>query len=189
MWYLPESVASRPACEADRVTVAVFDITPLPDGVTAFGAVRNYYSVALMKKFVGDILEVSDEIAARTGRPIDVVLKHKRSPRPGRHDSSYLHWLDDLLARLDNFHLVPPDANLFTLMDECALSVSVPYTSTAYAGDAAGRPALYYDPFGELVPQFESTPLVQFASGRDELRRLMFQHLAPASAEVALQAR
>lgn len=175
LWYLPGPFDWSTIPAQDPIKVAVFDITPLPDGTTAFGAAKNYYSVALITKFVADIVSTCDEIAAATSRRVVVLLKHKRPPRPGRHDSSYLEWLDALTKSHPDFHLIDPQANLFGLLRECDLSVSVPYTSTAYVSDALSKPALYYDPFAELVPRYEETPFVHFASGSDELRRLMFQ--------------
>ena len=171
LWYLPEPIQTDPGV-AD-VKVAVFDITPLPDGTTAFGAAKNYYSVACMSRFVADIVSTSEQITAATGKRVLLLLKHKRPPKPGRHDSAYLAWLNELVSRNRDFRLVDPQTNLFGLLQECDLSVSVPYTSTAYVGDALSKPALYYDPFAELVPRYEETPFVHFASGPEELHRMM----------------
>lgn len=174
VWYLkvPGQGLSR-----EQFRIAAFDVTPLPDGSSPFGAVRDYYTVSCITQFVSDIVEIGQAIERETGVPVVVLLKHKRMPKAGRHDSSYLAWLDQLAATSPHLKLVDHRANLFTFVEGCDMSVSVPYTSTAYVGAALSRPAVYYDPTAEVVPQFEASPCVSFASGRGELEALMRRHL------------
>ncbi len=174
VWYLK---APGQGLSRQRFTIAAFDVTPLPDGSSPFGAVRDYYSVSCITQFVSDIVAIGRAIERETGVPVVVRLKHKRLPKAGRHDSSYLAWLDQLAATSPHLELVDHRENLFRLVADCDLSVSVPYTSTAYVGAALARPAVYYDPTAEVVPQFEASPYVSFASGRGELETLMRQHL------------
>ena len=174
VWYLkvPGQGLSR-----ERFRIAAFDVTPLPDGSNPFGAVRDYYTVRCITQFVSDVVDIGQAIERETGVPVVVLLKHKRLPKAGRHDSSYLAWLDQLAATSPHLELVDHRENLFTFVADCDMSVSVPYTSTAYVGAALSRPAVYYDPTAEVVPQFEASPYVSFASGRGELEALMRQHL------------
>jgi hypothetical protein len=57
----------------------------------------------------------------------------------------------------------------------------VPYTSTAYVSADLRKPALYYDPFAELVPLFEKNEYVHFAAGRDQLRAATLRILEASS--------
>ena len=175
LWYLPE--ASEPLARADW-KVVVFDVTPLPEGRTAFGASKNYYTPALMKKFIADIVDVCEGIAAAHGRTVLIAIKHKRAAVLTHHDPSYLAFLDGLLQQRPAVRLVDHDVNVFGLMEECDLSVAVPYTSSAFLSAAMKKPAIYYDPFAELVPVVEKNPYVHFAGGVDELRRVVEQCLA-----------
>ena len=50
------------------------------------------------------------------------------------------------------------------------MSISVPYTSTSYVAAYLKKPAIFYDPFAELVPKFEKNEFVYFASEYDELK-------------------
>jgi len=174
VWYLP---APGQGLSREQFRIAAFDVTPLPDGSSPFGAVRDYYTVSCITQFVSDLVEIGRAVERETGVPVVVLLKHKRMPKAGRHDSSYLSWLDSLAASSPHLKLVDHRENLFSFVGDCDLSVSVPYTSTAYVGAALSRPALYYDPTAELVPLFEASPFVSFASGRSELETLVRQHL------------
>lgn len=169
LWYLPEPVE----IDSEAIKVSVFDITPIPDTETAFGAMKNYYSVKTIKQFMIDIMIVCDELAEKSGRKILILLKHKRPPKVGRHDSAYIEFIKELESTKHNFKLLDNEINLFGLLNDSDLSISVPYTSTAYVSAKEATPAIYYDPFMEIVPQYEKNSFVEFAAGKDELRRLM----------------
>ena len=115
LWYLPEKI-SCPGNAA--IKIAVFDITPLPDGQSGFGATKNYYSVSTIKKFISDILRVCNEITEVTGNEIVVLLKHKRAPISGFHDFGYLEYLEKLAKEQTNFILISNETNLFGLLEE-----------------------------------------------------------------------
>lgn len=175
LWYLPETT---PTVRDGSVKIAVFDITPLPDGQTAFGALKNYYSVTTIARFITDIVETAEALAAESGRQVRVLIKHKRAPKAGYHDSSYLEMLEAMARVKPHVALIDHHTNLFGLLSECDLSISVPWTSTAYVGAHLGKPGIYYDPFGELVATHEPNPFVHFAAGPDALRRTIRQCVA-----------
>jgi hypothetical protein len=174
LWYIPAAV---PWITQDAINVAIFDITPLPDGGAPFGAAQNYYTVDRMSQFVRDALAACVQIARGSSRPCRAWLKHKRPPRPGFHDAAYLRFLENLTGQHPWFRLVPEDTNVFGLLSACDLSISVPYTSTAYVGATVGKPAVFYDPDGTLLPRFEPHPKVRFAAGPDELTRIVLESL------------
>jgi hypothetical protein len=174
LWYVPERVSGL---GRERFKVALFDVTPLPDGQTAFGAAKNYYTVSTISKFVSDVVKICDEIQDATGSDVAILLKHKRAPKIGWHAAAYIDLIRDLAETRPGFRLIDHRTNVFGLLQECDLSVSVCYTSTAYVAASLGKPALYYDPYAELVPVFEENKFVHFASGCDELRHLMGRYL------------
>lgn len=182
LWYLPEPSTASPQ---KGVRIAVFDITPLPDGAAPFGAARNYYSVRGMKTFVRDIVDIALELERELGEPVQVLLKHKRMVQTGFHDSDYVQWLDDLGRSTPQFRLVDHRTNLYTLLGDAAFSVSVPYTSTVCVSAALGRPAIYYDFTGELIPAYESSPHVCFVQDRAALGRAMRASVAAGRGRAA----
>jgi len=172
LWVLPRKIPSLGDYE---LKVAIFDVTPLPDSKMPFGAVKNYYTVKTIKKFVSDIFNVVGTYEKETGKKVLLALKHKRVPKANYHDFSYIKFLETLVESHANFKMIEPETNLFGLMEETDFSISVPYTSTAYVGAAVGKTALYYDPFSELIPRFEKNNLVHMVQGYDRLKNIMYK--------------
>jgi hypothetical protein len=175
LWYLPEDVSPRR--KDDAIHVAVFDVTPFDSSYSAFGAARNYYSAITIGQFTTDIVTACEALAARTGRRVVMLVKHKRDVSL-LHDRGYLDMLDSLASERNDFVLVDHRADLFSLLSTCEVSVSVPYTSTAYVAAHLGRPAIFYDPFGELVPDFERDECVTFCAGRIDLQESLSRLIA-----------
>jgi hypothetical protein len=169
LWYLPED-APPPADDAIRI--AIFDVTPFDSSNSAFGAARNYYSAETIGQFISDVVTACEALAAHTGRRVSMLVKHKRGIS-NRHDRGYLNMLDSLVSERNDFVLVDHRTDLFGLLSNCEASVSVPYTSTAYVAAHIGTPAIFYDPFGELVPVFERNEHVTFCAGRTDLQQTL----------------
>lgn len=170
LWFLPEEVTGL---SKDSLNVAVFDINPVLRDDVAFGAAKNYYSLKTISQFVTDIVLACDSIARVSGKNVSILLKHKRATLTGHHDPAYLDFLTELEAAKPGFTLIDHRTNTFGLLRACDVSISVPYTSVPYVAASLGKPAVYYDPFGELVPIFERDPLVHFAAGPDELEYVL----------------
>ncbi len=174
LWYLPERVDDLGNAE---IKIAIFDITPLPDGKTGFGAMKNYYSTATIEKFITDIVSLCKEMERKHKLRFRILLKHKRRPVTGWHDRKYLDFLEQIELANPNFVIIDEQTNLFGLLEQCNLSVAIPYTSTCYVAADLKRHAIYYDPFSELEPHFESSPYVHFAAGKSELRSMFQEYL------------
>ena len=174
VWYFPEAI---PDTDCTAINVAVFDVTPFPRGMQVSGAFKNYYSVQTMMKFVKDIVDLCKEMEGKYKRRFRILLKHKRRPSTGLHDSRYLDYLSQLELTNPDFLIIDEHTNLFGLLEHCNLSISVPYTSTCYVASDLNRHAIYYDPFSELEPHFESNPYVHFAAGKSELRYMFQEYL------------
>lgn len=163
LWYLPE-ISSFSA--ADRIRVAVFDVTPVrPELEQEFGLFYNYYSAANSKKFLEDVVRAV--VVAAGGRSVDIILKHKRNHHP-IHDPGYIALVEQL-ERDSNIELADADCNMYTLLQSCHLAIVIPYSSPAFVAASEGVPAIYFDPNEELVPRYEKSELITFASGRQEL--------------------
>ncbi len=170
LWYLPEPVALESNW---ALKISVFDITPINQGLQPFGALKNYYSVKLIQQFVADIVAVCADLEVESKKKILILLKHKRVVKQGFHNSEYLDYLQNLEQLNSNFRLLDHHTNLFGLLEQCDISISVPYTSTVYVSSHLGKHAIYYDPFGELVPVYEISRFVHFASSRESLKQIL----------------
>lgn len=171
LWYLPPAHTSTKAASHDIALVA-FDVTPVKDAVAeAIGLFDNYYSTAIMTRFVEETVSVCSELEQQTGRRVRLSLKHKRSYNAKTHDPRYI----DLIGRLAAqgvVELVPFETNMYELLEKSDVAVVVPYSSPAYVASAVGVRAVYFDPTAELLPTFDPAPHVTFAAGRAELLRV-----------------
>lgn len=173
VWQIPENLHKL---TDDIIRICVFDVTPVQPGKNTFGAIRNYYTVETISKFIQDINHLAKILEERSGKKVEILLKHKRNPNLHHHDNDYLKQIDDMVAR-GLIVLVKPDTNLFEMLSNSVLSISVPYTSTAYVADHLGKDAIFYDANAELVPHYEKRTHVHFCAEFDELRRKAFKIL------------
>jgi polysaccharide biosynthesis PFTS motif protein len=171
LWYLPEAPALRKDTD---IRVVVCDVTPLRDDVALqIGLAENYYSGTNMIRFIEEILWCCRELEARSGRPMHLSLKHKRSYNMKTHDPCYIEYIGRLCEPGGGVELIPFWANMYALFANSDLVIVAPYSSPTYVASTGGIRAIYFDPTKELVPTFEPAPLVEFASGRAELLRVV----------------
>lgn len=169
VWYLPDAV-SVGGDKDNSITVVVFDITPVYDSVAEkMGIIDYYYKTGIMMTFIEDILSTCKEISRESGKQIRVLLKSKRAAKKGLHDSRYIDLLTEL-EKLGRLEIVDYSENIFSLLKRCDLSISIPYTTVPYISAYLKKPAVYFDPGGELLFTNETSPYIQTASGRDELK-------------------
>lgn len=174
LWYFPEKLL---AVDNKQLKIAIFDVSPLSDDSKAFGAVKNYYSVNTIQKFLADIVNICKRIEKTSGKKITIILKHKRKRKLGHHSSQYFDFIDNLKNNNPNFKLIDLNVNLYGLIEKCAISISVPYTSVAYVAAELKKHAIYYDPLSELIPKYEKSKFIHFASGEQALQMLLYKFI------------
>lgn len=166
LWYLPESTSHGSG--RDAIRIAVFDVTPLnPAFVLKMGLTYNYYREETVSKFVSGLLAVRDELQKTTDKPIDLILKHKRQPQTD-HEKGYVRWIQELAAT-GRITLVPPHTNLYTLISGAEAVVVLPFSSPAHVGIQLGKPTVFFDPTGEILPTREAQNQIEFVAGEKEL--------------------
>ena len=162
LWYL-EDINYVPN---DALQIILFDVTPR-EGANPYACLKNYYSVELMEKFVLDAVKICNKLSEKYTINISVLLKHKRDISK-THSKRYLNFIDSLVNDGD-IRLLDHNVNTFSLIKDSLLSISVPYTSTAYVSAFLKKIGIYYDPFSEISPVLEKNEYLQFASNYDDL--------------------
>jgi hypothetical protein len=170
IWSLPDDAHIT---NLNKRKIALFDVTPLPDGARPFGALKNYYTPHLMKNFIQDVVDICKEIEDELGSDVQIMLKHKREVKINRHDEGYIKFISQLCLTNKRLHVVDNNVNLFSLLNDCAASISVPYTSAAYISAALNQPGIYYDPFGELLSTCERNKFIHFTASKKDLKALV----------------
>jgi polysaccharide biosynthesis PFTS motif protein len=94
------------------------------------------------------------------------------------HDPRYIEYIGRLSAPGGGIEMIPFQTNMYDLFANTDLVIVAPYSSPAYVASPVGVRAIYFDPSKELVPFFESAPLVEFASGRAELLRVVSEAIS-----------
>jgi polysaccharide biosynthesis PFTS motif protein len=151
--------------------ISVFDVTPLNkkyNKMLGREKMYVYYSGHTMIKFVQDIIDAVKHIESDSNSlSIKILLKHKRGFKDC-HSTEYINYIDRLL-QAERMTLLPHDTNLFSLVDFSDLSIVIPYSSPALVSDYMSKPAIYYDPNEELVPEYEKSSNISFTSSKENL--------------------
>ena len=177
LWSLPAATYKRKSNFESRY-LCLFDITPKKSSFGTFGAFKDYYSASTMKQFITDIFDCCVELEKRHSVKIFIKLKPKRHGDSRIHDQTYFKFIDSLAAREQRFTICSSGESLYELIGEADLSIAIPYTSTCYVAASIDRPSIYYDPFAELQPAYEKSPLVAFVSSKNKLLHEMQQALS-----------
>ena len=119
---------------------------------------------------VSDVLQTCQILEKKFNIKIFIDIKHKRVVKK-KQNKSYFDFLDELIFKNKRFSIIDANVNLYAILKTADLSISVPYTSTAYISSELKKDALYYDPFGELIPTFEKTKFISFASNLFDLEQ------------------
>jgi polysaccharide biosynthesis PFTS motif protein len=142
--------------------VAVFDVQPQRSSRRqTLGTPHEFYTERVAVRFVLDILE----IAEAHGRA--VAFKRKRHIGPMLH-KGYARAVERLSAS-PSFISVDPDISAARVVDRCAATISMPFTSTALLACHAGKPSIYYDPVGFIQKDDRASHGIPIVSGRAEL--------------------
>jgi polysaccharide biosynthesis PFTS motif protein len=149
--------------------VAVFDVQPWrASGYCALGLADEYYTSETSRGFLTDIHR---EVSAHGGA---VVFKRKRQLGHWLHPR-YAATLREL-ERSPAFLAVDPDISAIRVIEQCALVISMPFTSTALLGREMGKPSIYYDPHGYVQKDDRAAHGIPIVTGPDELRAWMAAH-------------
>lgn len=169
LWYLPEPPVARHATDDERLSIAVFDVTPVTEEVERrFGLIRNYYSEANAKQFLSDVVKIASQLEVLLGRGVEVVLKHKRVNSP-IHAAGYIDFVTEL-ADSGRLKLISPSTNLYSLIDSAVAVVVIPFSSPVHVGISQNRPSIWHDPTG--LVKYDSAgdaPEVLFTHNPSEL--------------------
>jgi len=174
IWTLPPHNSPEPR---DSPVIALFDVTPLTETkAVELGLVDNYYSLRTTQKFLQDIVEAARLAAGELGRHPQIALKHKRDGETDR-DPQYFRFVQELIETNEKIIVVPAHTSLYQMIGNCDVAIAIPCSSPVYVASHLGKPSIYYDPTGELAPDFDAAPELEFVSGPASLAKTMLRAL------------
>jgi len=143
-------------------TVAVLDVQPVRASFSqTIASDFAYYTPRIANQFLQDILDGLSHIDCR--------MAHKRKREIGRMSHPHYRLALKRLERSMNYIAIDPSLSATSLIQKCDAVISMPFTSTALLGREAGKPSIYYDPFGELQKDDPAAHGVLVVQGRYEL--------------------
>jgi polysaccharide biosynthesis PFTS motif protein len=145
-------------------TIAVFDVQPQrPSRYQRLGVPNEYYTPQTANQFLLDI----HAAASMDGRAI--ALKRKR--QIGRMLHRSYAGVVERLSRSGSLIAIDPEISAVRVIENSALVISMPFTSTALMAQAAGKPSIYYDPTGFVQKDDRAAHGIPIITGIEELRR------------------
>jgi len=143
-------------------SVAVFDVQPVRDSFySTLGLDREYITPNIAIAFLSD---VADTINSNNKT---FVFKIKREIGKLAHPK-YRFYLQKLAAS-NNFIRIDSKVSAVDIIAKSSAVISMPFTSTALLGRAAGKPSIYYDPAGLIQKNDPAAHGIPIISGRKEL--------------------
>ena len=166
LWYIDDGKRNRKA-KID-LTLCIFDVTPQSiESLDARGILSSYYNVENSSLFINDIVAAVEEVEEHLQRNIHIIMKQKRVPSE-IHSQNYI----SLLKELENNNLVsilPSYTSLYELANQSDLSISFPFTSSAYVFSFKRKKAIFYDSTMKIHGQQYVRNNIYFTSGYQQL--------------------
>ncbi len=156
----------------DNLVITIFDVTPY------FGAnTSDFYTFEMCAKFLLEIIEIVNDIEEDLGFKICIQVKSKRQ-RSSKHDLRYFDLLDSLASR-SSIILLSENVNLYNLIHQSDLVVSIPFTSPAFVAKELETPSCYFLEGEDFyLPNFrDGVPVFTSVNSLGEFfRKVLIQH-------------
>lgn len=148
----------------DERSVAVFDVPPQTlKNYHILGLDFDYYIPKIATKFCQDVVRIS------SSENYQVIWKRKRDIGPHEH-RIYVNFLRSLLQKHPDIVELEPNISAFRVIEKAAITISMPFTSTALIAQALGKPSCYYDASGLLSKDDPSAHGIPILSSPEELQ-------------------
>ena len=117
--------------------VTIFDVSPYLNADK-----RDFYTSPLCENFLLDVVAAARGLEREIGINIRIQLKSKRQ-RSRKHDPQYFDLLQSLSTH-SSVILLSENLNLYNLIYESDLVVSIPFTSPALVATELDTPSCYF---------------------------------------------
>ena len=123
--------------------VTIFDVAPhkILEG-------KSFYNFELSKNFFNDIINLRHQ--SNHLKNLHIQVKPKRQLDSKIHIQDYLNLLRNFENNCD-INILPWDSNIYDVVFQSELVISIPFTSTAHIADELGIDSIYYYPFQRKI--------------------------------------
>jgi hypothetical protein len=166
LWYTDGGEKNRKA--KINLTLCIFDVTPQSiENLDSRGVLSTYYDVENASLFINDIISAVKEVEKQLQCNICIIMKQKREPSE-KHSQNYASLLNDL-ENNNLISILPSDTSLYELANQSDLSISFPFTSSAYVFSFKRKKAIFYDSTMKIHGQQYVRNNIYFTSGYQQL--------------------
>ena len=152
------------------MSVAVFDVTPFrASKYCTMGLDTEYFTPSVAKAFLEDINFVVRQFCGT------MVWKRKRNI--GRTAHPYYRSVAERIGSDPGVSIVDADVSAIKVIQVCDITISAPFTSTAILARQLGKPTVYYDPTGKVMPDDRAAHGIPVLTGREALEGWIKDHL------------
>lgn len=158
------------------ICITLFDVTPINNQWCLDNNIPYlYYNENTMSKFVSDVLKIQKSFSiTHPEKNVRIFLKHKRE-YTSIHDIKYIQFISSLISD-QKITILPENTNLHQVVIQSDLTISIPFTSTAYISEKSGVPAIFYDPNNLLENQtYYSSKKLLFICNITDLHNTFFK--------------
>jgi len=149
---------------SSKKNVAVFDVQPHRDSRhQLLGENNDYNNPSTVNFFLNDIFLVLSRYNLK------LIHKKKRNIKSYR-SLKYIKNLSNL-SKNKNFTSIDPNISAYSLIDNCEITISFPFTSTSVYALLKGKITFYYDPLNIISKNDPAAHGVKIISGIKELKK------------------
>lgn len=146
----------------DSQSIAVFDVTPTRASWYRILALdTEFYVPETVNPFLEDICDAVRQLGCQ------VLWKRKRDI--GRSAHPRYRTCAERLGKSGNVTLVDPGVSALRVIEASAVTISLPFTSTALLARQMGKPSAFYDPTGSVQADDRAAHGIPVLSGPTEL--------------------
>lgn len=172
LFYLPLDFNKKLKSD-DEIIFKIFDVNPVKDEIRIKNALGDYYCTETMILFLREIVETKYALEKEFNIKIKLILKSKRAHHPS-HDPTYIALLKQFHEQGD-IELVTHDENLYTLISNADMVITIPYSSPVYIASKFNIPSVFFDPTQQVLSNLEDAENIYFAAGKHQLQDRMLK--------------
>ncbi len=142
--------------------ISVFDVSPVGAYQSAIRIPDSEYrNVTTAISFLKDIQLIAAKYKL-------VILWKRKRQFSDIHIQAYIDFCDEF-SNEPNIITIPPEVSAFSVIQHSRLTISIPFTSTAFIAEHFNIPSAYYDPLDILYNDDRGTQGVSLLKGKVEL--------------------
>jgi polysaccharide biosynthesis PFTS motif protein len=123
----------------NRIQITYFDVTP----TRIWYHQNGFYSEENLVSILLSIIKVIREVEVQTSTQITLNLKPKRKFKKGHHSDRYKELVDSLVSSQE-IEILQSNVDLYNLVNESDIVLSVPFSSPCLIAHEMGVPNAYY---------------------------------------------